>query len=112
MALPACAGPRELQNPVRLTLTNRSGRPVTGVMVRFDREISRADRVGEAGFARLTLRLSPADTLRAEEGRLPDGEAIALSVLGRGGPPRVREGRWIVEGRWGPKLGPDEIEME
>jgi len=97
---------------VRVTLTNRSGQKTTGVMLRFDREISRADRLGDAGFARLTLRLSPADTLRAEDGSLPAGGAVAFLVLGKAGPPKVLEARWIVQGRWGAKLGPDEIAME
>jgi hypothetical protein len=106
-------GDRKLnKNPVRLTLTNRSGRDATGVMLRFDREIARADRIGDGGFFTLTLRLAPADALRAEGGTLKRGERMVLEVLGRGGPPRVLEGRWITDGKWGATLGPEEFELE
>ena len=85
---------------------------MTGVLLRFDREIERADPIGERRFEELTLRIVPADTLRAEGGRLPVGERAVFAVRGVGGPPRLVEGRWIVDGRWGLALTPKEITEE
>ncbi len=106
--LAACSA-RELKNPVRLTLTNKSGKTVTGALLRFDRELTRVDLVSDAGFARLKLRIAPANTLRAERGVLrPDGRAV-YEVTGEGGPPRILDGRWLIEGRLGPLMTKDEF---
>lgn len=106
------APPKAPANPARITLENRSGTAVTGVLLRFDREIERADPVGERVFERLTLRLAPADTLRIEGGRLGAEQRVTFSVKGIDGPPRVVEGRWIIDGRWGPALTPEELGRE
>ncbi len=105
--LAACSA-RELKNPVRLTLTNRSGKTVTGALLRFDRELTRVDLVSDTGFARLKLRLAPANTLRLEDGALPPGGRATYEIFGLGGPPRLREARWLVHGRLGPRLTKDE----
>jgi hypothetical protein len=112
--LPACSSPpKELGNPVRLTLKNRTNRSVTGVLLRFDREIKRVDNVSTTrALTRLTLRTAPADTLRAEGGSLQPGAEVVFEVLGRDGPPRPVEGRWIIAGSYGPAVVPEEMELE
>lgn len=119
-----CAGTR-LRNPVRLTLRNRTGAPVTGVLLRFDREIATVDvaRVSGSGstgagdgdasvFARRRLRHHPADTLRLDRGVLAPGEAVSYRIAGRDGPPRVLEARWLVgEGRYGARIGDGELSL-
>ena len=102
--LPAACGARELRNPVRLTLINRTGAPVTGVLLRFDRDLAAADRVSAQGPADLELRLAPADTLRISGGELLPGSAATYLVRGKDGPPRLLEGRWLIGGRLGRPL--------
>jgi hypothetical protein len=108
--LAACAGP-EPANPVRLTLTNRTGGFVTGALLRFDREIAGADRISTWAFDKTSLRLSPANTLRMEGGRLLPGQGVTYDVTGVEGPPRLLAARWIVDdpGRLGPELSEEEI---
>ena len=60
LASTACGG-RELNNPVELTLTNRTGRFVTGVLIRFDRPVERVDRLGRARFGSARLRTAAPD---------------------------------------------------
>jgi len=105
---------------VRLTLRNRTGTPVTGVLLRFDREIATVDPVGpaEAGdgdafvFARRRLRHHPADTLRLDRGVLAPGETVSYRIAGRDGPPRVLEARWLVgDGRYGARIGDGELSL-
>ena len=100
---------RELKNPVRLTLTNRSGKTVTGVILRFDRELTRAERTSANGFISIKLRLAPSDTLRLEGGRLQPGGRTVYQVEGKDGPARPLDGRWLIDGRLGPLLTKDEF---
>ncbi len=117
----ACAGPR-LANPVRLTLRNRTGASVAGVLIRFDREIATVDATdGDVlAFRRRRLRHHPADTLRLDQGTLSSGEAVSYVVAGRSGPPRVLEARWLIGGhddagsgtpRMGPRIGESELTL-
>ena len=108
-----CAGPGcqsiGTSNPVRITLVNRSGAPVTGALLRFDRDIHRVDRLSRRGFEGARLRLDPPDTLRLEGGELEIEEAVTYEVIGVDGPPVLLEGRWLVDGEFGPKLTEREI---
>ena len=55
-------------------------------------------------FARARLRIRPADTLNLGDGRLGPGESVSYEIAGVGGPPRVVEGRWLVDGAIGPAI--------
>jgi hypothetical protein len=107
-----CGGTRQLNNPVRLTLVNRTGGDVTGAWLRFDREIASFDRLGERRFDRARLRIRPADTLNLGDGRLGPGESVSYEIAGVGGPPRVVEGRWLVEGAIGSAITDADITLE
>jgi len=113
LLLPAVAGcgARELKNPVRLTLTNRSGGVVTGAVLRFDRELARVDRVSGDGFADTRLRTSPANTLRLEGGVVGPSQAVVYELTGRDGPPVLEEGRWLVRGTVGPRITDEEVRV-
>ena len=106
LAVAACGG-REPQNPARLTLINRTGGDVTGAVLRFDGELARVDPVA-GGFERTSLRLQPADTLRVEGGRLRPGDKATYRVAGRGGPPRLADAVWLVNGKRGRRLHENE----
>ncbi|MHC4959555.1 MAG: hypothetical protein ACYTGN_14405 [Planctomycetota bacterium] len=114
VGLTACSSPPEPPgNPVRLTLRNATERRVTGVLLRFDRPIRRVDNISATRdqLARITLRTSPADTLRAEGGSLQPGETVVFEILGKGGPPLPLDGRWIIDGAYGPNLRPEDMEV-
>ena len=110
-ALMGACSARELENPVRLTLTNHSERTVTGALLRFDRDLSRVDRVSSGGFSTLKLRLAPANALRLEGGSLRPGERAVYELEGDGGPPRPLDGRWLVHGRLGARMMKDEFDV-
>jgi hypothetical protein len=94
-----------------MTLVNRTGGEVTGAWLRFDREIASVDVVGEAAFADARLRISPADTLRLGGGRLGPGGRVRYELAGVGGPPRLLEGRWLVDGAFGPAITDDDLAL-
>ena len=89
---------------VQFELFNSGGRTVTGALLRFDRELEGADHISEHGFSSLTLRMTPADTLRLENGKLYAGQGAHYKVRGVDGPPQLVEGRWIIDGRLDRKL--------
>jgi hypothetical protein len=89
---------------VQFELFNGGGRTVTGAVLRFDRELESADHISGHGFDSITLRMTPADTLRLEDGRLYRGQRAHYRVRGVDGPPKLVEGRWIVDGRLDRKL--------
>jgi len=107
-------GGRGNRNPTRLVLTNRTGAPVQGAVLRFDREILRVDRAGGGPrvFSRVRLRMARADTLRLGGGSLPPGARVRYELAGAGGAPRLLEGRWLTGGRLGPPLGGDEVSLD
>ncbi len=74
LAILLCAGCVLKKKPppdavVQFELFNRGGRAVTGALLRFDRELESADHISEHGFESITLRMTPADTLRLENGK-------------------------------------------
>ena len=84
-----------VNSTISIELFNRSGAPVSGALMRFDRELKRVDRSSSNGFPDVDLRMSPADTLRLSGGTLHPGETAHYEVEGVGGPPQLVEGRWI-----------------
>ncbi len=92
-------------------LTNRSKKTVTGALLRFDRDLSRVDRISSRGFPVLKLRLAPANALRLEGGTLRPGERAVYELVGDGGPPRPTDGRWLIDGRLGPRMMKDEFDV-
>jgi hypothetical protein len=84
---------------------------VTGALLRFDRELERTDQISTWGFAERSLRMSPANTLRLEGGRLWPDESVTYDLAGAGGPPRLLAARWIVDGRIGREVAGEEIEL-
>ena len=114
MAAGCGGGGRCNRNPVRLVLTNRTGEPVQGVVLRFDRELLRVDRVGTGArvFSRVRLRMARADTLRLGGGSLAPGARVRYELTGAGGAPRLLEGRWLAGGRIGPPLHADEVTLD
>lgn len=98
----ACAGVGR-RNPIDLELENRTGGPVEGALLRFDRDLATVDRL-EGPFASAELRLAQADTVRLTGGVLPDGSAAVYWIAGRDGAPRLLDARWIVDGRLGRRI--------
>ena len=84
---------------------------MTGALLRFDRELVRTDQVSAWGFEERSLRMSPANTLRLEGGRLWPGESVTYDIAGAGGSPRLLAARWIVDGRLGAELRGEEFEL-
>ncbi|MEE8105600.1 MAG: hypothetical protein V3T86_08720 [Planctomycetota bacterium] len=97
---------------VTIELFNRSGSPVTGALMRFDRELKRVDRSSSRGFPDVDLRMSPADTLRLSGGTLQPGETAHYEVEGVDGPPQLLEGRWIEGDAAGREFGRGEFRIE
>ena len=95
-----------------MTLTNRTGRPVTGALLRFDRELVTIDAVSKRRFSRHELRMSPADTLSLQGGTLERGARVAYALTGANGTPALLEGRWLVDGKVGPRFGKGEAQTE
>jgi len=110
LLLGGCSGGRALQNPVEFTLTNRTRKVASGVVLRFDRELERVDRLGPAPFRDVRLRVAAADTLELGGGELLPGRAVRLRVIGRGGAPHFVEGRWLRATGPGPTVKHDETE--
>ena len=106
------APPPPPPNPIRLTIVNRNQENVTGALLRFDRELRRVDRVSSLGIADIQLRLAPADTVRVEGEPLVTGGRSSYRIEGRDGSPRLVEARWLLDGRLGPVIDPDEIRIE
>ncbi|MGH7162203.1 MAG: hypothetical protein ACREID_01865 [Planctomycetota bacterium] len=97
---------------VVVTVTNRTGGAVHGVVIRFDRELGRADPVSGLAFPRVDLRLAPADTLRLSGAVLPPGASACYRVHGASGRPLPLEGRWILERGATRPLGAGEVRAE
>ncbi|MHC4548099.1 MAG: hypothetical protein ACYTEZ_04915 [Planctomycetota bacterium] len=110
LLLAACGGREPPRNPAQLTLVNRTGSPVHGAVLRFDRELARVDPI-ETGFERARLRLHPADTLYLEGGRLPFRAEATYEVAGKGGAPLLLDGVWLVNGKRGPRLKENEARL-
>jgi len=108
--VPACAGtPAGPVAPVTtLGLVNRTGAGVEGAVLRFDRELTRIEQVSSRGFPDRSLRLSPADTVRLAGATLAPGDHATYRFTAAAGPPVLVEARWIVGGKLGPRLGPEE----
>jgi len=115
IGMPGCAlntSRDTADSTISIELFNRSGAPVSGALMRFDRELKRVDRSSSNGFPDVDLRMSPADTLRLSGGTLQPGETVHYEIEGVGGPPQLVEGRWIEGDAAGREFGRGEFTTE
>ena len=97
---------------LKFRITNHGENPFDGIILRFDIELERADRVGGKGFVKIDLRLTRADTVHLSGGRLAPGESATYVVTGRDGEkPAMVEGRWLRNGKRIRVFGPYEYEV-
>ena len=93
-------------------ITNHGEQPFDGIILRFDIELERVDRVEGKGFIKIDLRLSRADTVHLSGGRLAPGESATYVVTGRGEKtPAVVVGHWLRQGKRIRVFGPYEYEV-
>lgn len=100
------------KNPIRLTLTNKTEKVVDGAVLRFNRDLLRADLLTLGGFQTLEVRIAPANVVVAKGGQLGPGDSVTMELAGLGGPPEPEGGRWFIGGMMGPNIRKSEMKVE